>query len=37
LVSLFFCVPIIALGIVIVPVLCTIKYFLACSNNNGDI
>jgi hypothetical protein len=33
----FFCLAIIALGIVTVPVLCTIKYFLACDNNNGDI
>jgi hypothetical protein len=29
--------PGIALGVVIVPVLCAIKYFLACNNNNGDI
>jgi hypothetical protein len=35
LVSLFFfCLPIIALDTV--PVLCAIKYFLACNNNNGD-
>jgi hypothetical protein len=32
-VSLFF--PIIALGVVIVPALCAIKYFLACNNNSG--
>jgi prepilin signal peptidase PulO-like enzyme (type II secretory pathway) len=25
----FFCLPIIALGVVIVPILCAIKYFLA--------
>jgi flagellar biosynthesis component FlhA len=28
LVSLFFCLPIIALCVVIVPVLCAVKYFL---------
>jgi hypothetical protein len=33
----FFCLPIIVLGVVIVPVLYAIKYFLACNNNNGNI
>jgi hypothetical protein len=33
----FFCLLIIAHCIVIVPVLCAIKNFLACNNNNGDI
>jgi hypothetical protein len=33
----FFCLPIIALGIVTVPVLCVIQYCVACNNNNGDI
>jgi hypothetical protein len=37
LVSHFFCLPIIVLGAVIVPVLCAIEYFLACNNNSGDI
>jgi hypothetical protein len=32
----FFYLPIIALGIVIVPVLCAIKNFLACNNDNGE-
>jgi hypothetical protein len=33
----FFHLPIIALAIVTVSVLCAIKYFLACNNNNGDM
>jgi hypothetical protein len=33
----FFHLPIFALAIVTVLVLCAIKYFLACNNNNGDI
>jgi hypothetical protein len=33
----FFCLPIIALATVIVPILCVIQYSLACNNNNGDI
>jgi hypothetical protein len=33
----FFCLPIIALDIVIVPVLCAIKYFLAGNNSTSDI
>jgi hypothetical protein len=33
----FFCLPIIALGVVIVLVVCATKYFLACNINNGDI
>jgi hypothetical protein len=33
----FFRLPIIALAIVTVPVLCVIQYCLACNNNNGDI
>jgi hypothetical protein len=33
----FFYLPIIALGIVTVPVLCAIEYLLASNNNNGDI
>jgi hypothetical protein len=33
----FFCLPIIVFGGVTVPVLCAIKYFLACNNNNGNI
>jgi hypothetical protein len=33
----FFHLPIITLAIDTVPVLCAIKYFLACNNNNCDI
>jgi hypothetical protein len=33
----FFCLPIIVFGVVFVPVLCAIKYFVAYNNNNGDI
>jgi hypothetical protein len=33
----FFCVPVIVLGVVTLLVLCAIKYFLACNNNNGNI
>jgi hypothetical protein len=33
----FFRLPIIVFGVVTVPVLCAIKYFLAYNNNNGNI
>jgi hypothetical protein len=33
----FFHLPITALAIVTVPVLCVIQYCLACNSNNGDI
>jgi hypothetical protein len=33
----FFCLPVIVLGVVTVPVLCAVKYFLACNNSNGNI
>jgi hypothetical protein len=33
----FFCLLIIVFGVVTVPVLCAIKYFLAYNNNNGNI
>jgi hypothetical protein len=37
LVSLFFCLLVIVLGVVTVPVLCAITYFLASDNNNGNM
>jgi hypothetical protein len=33
----FFCLPVIAVGGGIVPVLCAIKYYLAYSNSTADI
>jgi hypothetical protein len=36
-ISPFFHLPIIALAIFTVPILCVIQYCLACNNNNGDI
>jgi hypothetical protein len=33
----FFCLPIIALATISVPVLCVIQYCLSYNSNNGDI